>query len=71
MKCGVRGGSVGKPCEFAAPQRCGFGGKNNQIRHEVRALEEDLHVEQRRSVETLLSEVHDRLKQALPAKVAG
>lgn len=35
------------------------------------ALEEDLHVEQRRSVETLLSEVHDRLKQALPTKVAG
>jgi hypothetical protein len=37
----------------------------------VRALEEDLHVEQRRSVETLLSDVHDRLKQALPTKVAG
>jgi hypothetical protein len=34
------------------------------------ALEEDLHVEQRRSVETLLSEVHDRLKQAVPTKVA-
>jgi hypothetical protein len=35
------------------------------------ALEEDLHVEQRRSVETLLSEVHDRLKKALPTKWRG
>jgi hypothetical protein len=37
----------------------------------VRAPEEDLHVEQRCSVEALLSEVHDRLKEALPTKVAG
>jgi hypothetical protein len=48
-----------------------FWRKNNEIRHELRTSEEDLHVEQRRSVETLLSEVHDRLKQALPTKVAG
>jgi ribosomal protein S20 len=46
-------------------------GARDEIRHEVRALEENLHVEQRRSVEASLSEVHDRLKQALATKVVG
>jgi ribosomal protein S20 len=46
-------------------------GARDEIRHEVRALEENLHVEQRRSVEASLSEVHDWLKQALATKVVG
>jgi hypothetical protein len=71
MKCGARASSVGKAGEFAAPQRCGSGGKNDETRHEVLAPEGDPHVEQHRSVEASLSEVHDRLKQALPAKVAA
>jgi hypothetical protein len=70
MKSGARAGPVGKPGEFSASQRCGSGGKTTRFAMKC-ALEEDLHVEQRRSVETSLSEVHDRLKQALPTKVAG
>src|SRR5262249_48050619 len=42
--------------------------ENNETGHEVLALEGDLHVEQRRSVEISFSDVHDRSQQALPTK---
>jgi len=45
-----------------------FWKKNNETRHEVLGPEEDLHVEQGCSVEISLSDVHDRLQQALPTK---
>jgi hypothetical protein len=47
-----------------------FRKKNDKTRHEVLVLERDPHVEQCRSVEASLSEVHDRLEQAMPTKVA-
>jgi hypothetical protein len=31
MKCGARASSVGKAGEFAAPQRCGSGGKTTRL----------------------------------------
>jgi len=48
-----------------------FWKKNDDTRREVLALERGTHVAQGRSVEASLFEVHDRLKQALPAKVAA
>jgi phosphoglycerate-specific signal transduction histidine kinase len=70
MKCGARAVLGWQAGRVRRTTTLRFWRKNNEIRHEVRALEEDLHVEQRRSVEASLSEVHDRLKQA-PADKSG
>jgi hypothetical protein len=70
MKCGARATrwEVGRVRCTTTLQ---FWKKNDETRHEVLVLERDPHVEQRRSIEASLSEVRDRLEQALPTKVAG
>jgi hypothetical protein len=68
MKCGARASLVGYSGRVRCTTTLRFWKENDETRHEVLALEGNPHVGQRRSVEISLSDVHDRLQQALPTK---